>query len=214
MVIIGVDEAGKGPVIGSMFVAAISVTEEADLPEKVDDSKRLSPSRRRELYDSLRSIPDASISVVEISVERIDRCRSMTRLTARTHAEAIDRLDGDDAASGTLDAATDPDRFVPLVEEHLNTNLNLNAEFKADESVDVVAAASILAKEARERHVLELAEQYDVPIGSGYPSDERTIEFLESYVEEHGDLPDCARRSWETSQDILADHRQTGLGDF
>ena len=51
-------------------------------------------------------------------------------------------------------------------------------------------------------------------MGSGYPSDPNTREFLESYVDTHGELPSCARESWSTCEDVLAAAEQTGLGQF
>jgi RNase HII (EC 3.1.26.4) len=74
-------------------------------------------------------------------------------------------------------------------------------------------AASILAKHEREQHVAALREQHG-DVGSGYPSDPVTQTFLEDYVDTHGELPACARRSWQTSQDALNAAAQTELGAY
>jgi len=89
----------------------------------------------------------------------------------------------------------------------------VTAEHGADDEYDLVAAASVVAKVARDAHVETLAEEYG-DVGSGYPSDPTTREFLEGYVGEHGELPDCARASWQTSRDALAAAEQSALGEF
>ena len=66
---------------------------------------------------------------------------------------------------------------------------------------------------ARDDHVASLAETYGA-VGSGYPSDSATREFLREYVSEHGELPDCARASWKTSEDVLAAAEQSALDYF
>ena len=77
----------------------------------------------------------------------------------------------------------------------------------------LVAAGSIVAKVARDGHVAQLAEKYG-EVGSGYPSDSTTREFLREYVTEHGELPACARVSWKTSEDVLAAAEQSALDRF
>ncbi|MFC6772337.1 ribonuclease HII, partial [Halorubrum pallidum] len=51
-------------------------------------------------------------------------------------------------------------------------------------------------------------------LGSGYPSDPATRTFLREYVADHGDVPDCARRSWSTCEDVLAAEAQSALDEF
>jgi ribonuclease HII len=99
------------------------------------------------------------------------------------------------------------------VSKRLDQSVDLRAEHGADEAYPIVGAASILAKVARERHVEELRAEYG-ELGSGYPSDPTTRSFLDSFVSEHGELPDCARGSWQTSQDVLDRLDQATLGDF
>ena len=95
----------------------------------------------------------------------------------------------------------------------LDCDVDLRAEHGADATYPIVGAASILAKVAREDHVEELTAEYG-PVGRGYPSDPQTREFLESFVREHGELPDCARRCWQTSKDVLHALDQSSLSDF
>jgi ribonuclease HII len=84
----GVDEAGKGPVLGSMFAAAV-VTDPAALPGDVGDSKDIAPERREELAAEIREIAGA-VGVAEIPVERIDDDETdMNSLTVAAHVEAL-----------------------------------------------------------------------------------------------------------------------------
>lgn len=115
---------------------------------------------------------------------------------------------------GYLDAGdTDEKRFERRVRNCLEMPATLRAEHGADERYTIVGAASIIAKEAREQHVESLAEKYG-RVGSGYPSDQTTREFLETYVRENHSLPACARTSWGTSRDVLAALDQSTLTEF
>jgi ribonuclease HII len=232
----GVDEAGKGPVLGSMFAAAV-VTDPAALPEDVGDSKDVAPQRREELAAEIRDVARA-VGVAEVTVERIDDDETdMNSLTVAAHAEALaaalDDLDSvpdadaDDPVSGYVDAGdTNAVRFERRVSEGVvdrfsavesdseaGVALDLRGEHGADETYPVVGAASIVAKVERDAHVERLAAEYG-ELGSGYPSDPTTREFLESYVAEHDALPPCARATWKTSRDALAAAAQSSLGEF
>jgi ribonuclease HII len=207
---IGVDEAGKGPVLGSMFAAAVRVDPGA-LPEGVDDSKAIPAERRGRLAERIRSV--AAVAVSEIPVERIDGEADMNSLTVAAHADALDAVaaDGDRAV---LDAAdTDPQRFGERVADRADTDVSVRAEHGADACHPIVGAASVVAKAAREAHVADLAEAYGA-VGSGYPSDPTTRDFLRSYVADHDRLPPCARRSWQTSRDALVAAEQSSLSEF
>ncbi|SDJ35257.1 RNase HII [Halovenus aranensis] len=209
---VGVDEAGKGPVLGSMFVAAVRAEPDV-IPAAVDDSKRLAPARREELADQLREQVDA-VSVVEIPVERIDDPETdMNQLTVDGHAKALDELaQGGDHCY--LDAGdTNAVRFERRVQTSIGADADVRAEHGADETYPIVGAASIIAKSARETHVDGLASEYGA-VGSGYPGDETTRTFLRDYVHERGSLPACARESWQTSRDIMCERDQAALTDF
>ncbi|MFB6084966.1 MAG: ribonuclease HII [Halorientalis sp.] len=210
----GVDEAGKGPVLGSMFAAAVRA-DPAALPDGIDDSKTLAPARREELADRLRGDDRIGVAVAEVPPERIDDPETdMNTLTVAAQAEALDGVarDGD---AGVVDAGdADADRFGRRVADRVGVDVSITAEHGADGTEPLVGAASVLAKIARDDHVAALATEYDREIGSGYPSDPATRSFLREYVADHGDLPPCARRSWATSRDVLAAAEQSALSEF
>ncbi|MFB6087379.1 MAG: ribonuclease HII [Haloarculaceae archaeon] len=209
---LGVDEAGKGPVLGSMFAAAVRA-DPAALPEDVGDSKDIRPERREELAVAIHEAADA-VAVAEISVERIDDpVTDMNALTVAAHADALGEVavDGDE---GYVDAGdTNAVRFERNVADGVAADVDLRAEHGADETYPIVGAASIVAKVNRDAHVAALTAEYG-EVGSGYPSDPATREFLREFVAENECLPDCARASWQTSQDALAAAEQASLTDF
>jgi len=219
---IGVDEAGKGPVLGSMFAACVRAAVD-DLPDGVADSKRLSAERRESLAAGIREAADA-VSVAEIPVERIDDPETdMNDLTVAAHAEALAEAAGDglprDGLPCYLDAGdTNAVRFERRVGDRVDADVDLRAEHGADDEHPIVSAASIVAKVTRDAHVADLAAAYEKrgygDVGSGYPSDPTTRQFLRRYVESEEQLPDCARQSWQTSQDVLASLDQATLEEF
>jgi ribonuclease HII len=211
----GVDEAGKGPVLGSMFAAAVRAPPEA-LPEGVDDSKRLTDERREELADRLRADERVAVGLAEISPARID-AGNMNDLTVAAHAEALSAVvEAGDAGlcdAGDVDAERFADRVADGVTARVDADVTVSAEHGADGVDDLVGAASVVAKSARERHVDALRETFG-EVGSGYPSDPTTRTFLREHVGSTGELPDCARTSWSTCDDVLAAAEQSALGDF
>jgi ribonuclease HII len=213
MVEFGVDEAGKGPVLGPM-VAACVVCAPPAVPEGVDDSKRLAPARREELAARLHEDSAVTVGVARIGVERIDDpATDMNRLTVAAHAEALDAAGVIDEG-GVVDAGdVDEARFARRVTAAATGDPDVTAEHGADERHPLVAAASVVAKVERDAAVAALAEEYG-EVGSGYPSDPTTRTFLRGYVGEHGELPACARASWRTSRDALAAAEQGTLDQF
>ena len=241
---LGVDEAGKGPVLGPMVAAAV-LADPADLPADVDDSKRLSPERREAIDEAIRGSDGVAVGVGFVEPAEIDRPDTdMNTLTVRGQARAVRAaLDGYEAAGEgepnapvrvVADAGdTSEARFARRLGEFVGAEgddqrevggseandlaaVDVEAFHGADESDPVVGAASVVAKVARDARMAAIDDgylEYD-GVGSGYPSDPTTRSFLRAYVADHGDVPDCARRSWATCDDVLAAAEQSGLDDF
>lgn len=210
----GIDEAGKGPALGPMIAACVSAPDESILPVGIDDSKRLTTTRREALARTLRDDERIAIGIGAIEPARIDAPETdMNSLTVAAHAAAArEILDGGE--SGICDAAdVDAERFVRRVSAKLSEGVSLAGEHGADERHTIVGAASIVAKVERDRRVRALEAEYG-EIGSGYPSDPATRAFLSSYVAEHDELPACARASWKTCEDALSAARQGTLAEF
>ena len=211
----GVDEAGKGPVLGPMVAACAFGPEEA-LPGGVDDSKRLAPAERERIAGRLRDHPSVRTGVVHVPPARIDGGADMNSLTVEAHAEAIEDAGVPDGCEGLADAAdVDAARFARRVTDALEGTVTVRAAHRADESSALVGAASVLAKVERDAALARLAVDYEgYDLGSGYPSDPTTRTFLREYVCDRGALPACARESWKTSRDVLAAAEQSVLDAF
>jgi len=214
--ILGVDEAGRGPVIGPMVICGVLARTEAvkTLVELgVRDSKELTPHRRMELRAKVVEAAEAAY-LIEVSPREIDgavRYKRLNRLEAEKMAEIIEKLNPDVAY---VDApSVSPGSFQTLLQRFLKTNVKIVAENYADKRYPIVSAASILAKTRRD----EIVEGYRAvygDFGSGYPSDEATVKFLETYYRTHGSFPDIVRLRWETGKEILKRILQTPLTRF
>ena len=201
--ICGVDEAGKGPVLGPLVVAAVAVDNAKDIQDLgIKDSKQLTPAKRKELANLIKNKFSFAIEIIE--AERVDEYRKQNKLND-LNREAFEKLISKlNPNVAYVDAAdVNEHRFGKQIKEKL-TNENdtdVISMHKADTKIDVVAAASIIAKETRENEIRKLKEEIG-DFGSGYPSDERTIKFLKSFYADNGKWPTGTRKSWKTVKRI------------
>ncbi|ASJ03211.1 ribonuclease HII [Thermococcus profundus] len=200
----GIDEAGRGPVIGPMVIAAAIVDEDkVEELEKlgVKDSKKLSPKRRETLFDEITSLLDDYV-IIKLSPEEIDsREVTLNEFEVENFVRALNSLKVKPDVVYIDAADVKEERFGEEIGKRLDFSAEIVAEHKADDRFIPVSAASILAKVTRDREIEKLKEEYG-EIGSGYPSDPRTRAFLEEYYREHGDFPPIVRRTWKTLKKI------------
>jgi ribonuclease HII len=212
--ICGVDEAGRGPVLGPMVVAAVMVDDERSLKEmQVRDSKKLSPRRREELAIEIERV--AIIELAIIPAEVIDEVRgqmSLNEFEARVFASLIDRLKPDKAYVDAADV--DEKHFHDMISTCLSCTPELFCCHKADDIYPVVSAASIIAKTRRDRLIVDIQKEMMEPIGSGYASDPVTMAFLENWMRENRDYPPHTRRSWATARRVLMLAKNTKLTEW
>ena len=211
--ICGVDEAGKGSVLGPMVIAAVGISSEGILEGiRVKDSKLLCAKERERLYKIIRK--KCLVATVRLDAQQIDIMRrdmTLNEAVARAHAQVIIKLSPDYAYLDACDVNTF--RYAEMVKNHLVLPCEIISEHHADEKFPVVSAASIIAKVTRDRAIATLAKKYGT-IGSGYPSDPVTIHFLNSYIDEHHVPPPISRKSWKTVSAILSKKSQRRLNDF
>jgi ribonuclease HII len=251
-VYLGVDEAGKGPVIGPMVAAAV-LAAPSSLPADVDDSKRLSPERREAMAEAIRERDDVAVGVAFVEPAEIDRPDTdMNTLTVRGQARAVRTALGCSLAAAVdgpvrvvADAGdTSEARFARRLAEFVESEsdglegendglggegddlegedvadrpaVDVEAHHGADADDPVVGAASVVAKTARDARMAAIDADYPEygDLGSGYPSDPATRSFLREYAADRGAVPDCARRSWATCDDVLAAAEQAALDEF
>lgn len=206
MRIAGVDDAGRGAVIGPLVIAGVLIGEK-DLPRLTDmgvkDSKRLSPDKREYLAVKIKALA-VEWRVVKLSPEEIDKVvktgrklHRLNRLEAQTMAKVIETLEPDVAYVDASDVLAD--RFGRHVAEELSFKVKIVSEHKADEKYPIVSAASIIAKVERDRAVSWLRQKYG-NLGCGYPTDPKTLEFLKKWINESGSYPDFVRKSWKPAK--------------
>lgn len=217
--IAGVDEAGRGPMIGPMIICGVLVGPEKipDL-EKIGakDSKLLSPSRRLTLNQRIRVIA-TRVEVRSVSAADIDRLRKHTTLNEIEVAEFVSVVKSLKPQKVYLDAAdVNAERFGNKIGE-LSGISDMGAvivsEHKADSKYPIVSAASILAKVERDRIIDEMHQEFG-NFGSGYPSDPKSIEFVKNLIENEQKLPHIVRKSWDSIRKIRESVEQSTLDSF
>jgi len=206
---LGIDDAGRGPVMGPMILGGclIKKSDQAELKELgVRDSKTLTPKRRAFLAEKVKEI-SISHKLVRIFPDEIDSQKEagvkLNEVEAIAAAEIIDALnDGKEKLDVVLDCpSTNTVAWKDFLISKLKKtdNLNIESKHKADVTNVSVSAASILAKEEREHEVSKIKEEYGSDIGSGYPADPNTIEFLKKNAIKLKDKG-IFRKSWSTYQ--------------
>jgi len=200
----GLDEAGRGCLLGPLVVAGVSVSAAGAKRLReigVRDSKLLSRSQREALYPEILRVANRvhwlGISPGEIDqvVTRGIRLRKLNYLEAVYFARVIDALG---AHRVTVDASDIiPRRFRNDIVANLERPCEVAAFHKADRNFPVVSAASIIAKVERDRAVAQLREEHG-DFGSGYPSDPLTRSFFIERMKRGEELPGYVRRSWKT----------------
>lgn len=202
----GIDEAGKGCVIGPLVVAGVAADREDVLDGLgIKDSKKLSQKRRVEIADEIKK--RCKIEVLKIDAEELDKLmqrKTINEILKDCYAELIRRLKPEVAYVDSPDVI--PERLANELE--LLTSVRVISEHKADEKYLLVAAASIVAKVEREEEIERLKEKFG-DFGSGYASDPKTREVLKLWIEK-GIIPSCVRRKWKTVSNL----RQQTLEDF
>jgi ribonuclease HII len=209
-VLCGVDEAGKGAVLGPLVVAGVVWDGKTnDACPGYRDSKLLSPARREELFaDIISRFPTKTIIISAHDIDIARTRMSMNTLIARAHAEVISSLKPECAYVDACDV--NPIRYRDTVRAYLIEECSIVSEHHADSKYPLVSAASIVAKVTRDEAMRNLAADFG-DIGSGYPSDPATNTFLKDYIKVHRCPPSCSRWSWQTVKGIIAECEQARL---
>ena len=210
----GVDEAGRGPVMGPLVVAAVMVESDAPLRQlNVRDSKKLSPDRREALAPEIEKLCRHEVLVV--SAGDIDARRTemtLNDLEAKLFASVIEKLRPDVVYVDSADV--DEYEFRRAILKELPYECEIVSKHQADDLFPVVSAASILAKVRRDREMRAIEAELHQRIGSGYSHDEETIAFLERWIRERGALPPHTRASWDTAKRLLAQAQGRKIEEF
>jgi len=220
---LGIDDAGRGPVVGPMVLAGclIDVKKIASLKRLgIKDSKQLTPKRREFLAEKIRQKAE-TFEVIIIYPDEIDtkngRGIKLNEIEALASAEIINRINrGYKKIKVVIDC---PSVSIIKWQDFLKTkiknlsNLEVFCEHKADKNHISVSAASILAKSVREKEMHNLKKIYGDGIGSGYASDPLTQKFLNKHAQKHKDNG-LFRKSWVTWKKAYGNLGQKKLDAF
>ena len=213
-IVAGVEEAGRGPVIGPIILAGVSFEEGVDKQLRelgVKDSKELSRQQRDGLEKKIEELAK-DVVIIKVSACKIDGYQrdgvNLNRMETMKFADIINMLSPDCAIVDSPDVK--PERLKLILQKMLKKETELVVEHKADKNHPVVSAASIIAKVNRDREVDKLKVKYG-DFGSGYPHDPLTVTWLKEWK---GPFPEMVRKSWATTDGLIAQKEQRGLFGF
>ncbi len=223
MLKLGIDDAGRGPVIGPMVLAGCLIDEETEKEFKklgVKDSKQLTEKRREFLAEIIRDKAE-TFEVVVISPGEIESQNKngvkLNEVEALACAKIINKINKGFKEMKVIVDCPSPGlenwkRFL-VSKVKIPSNLEVSCEHKADRNHISVSAASIIAKSVREKEMSKLKEKYGKDMGSGYSSDPNTSKFLVKNVKKlnnHG----IFRKTWSTWRNAVAVGEQKKLSEF
>lgn len=198
---LGLDEAGRGSVLGPLVVGGFLVPEAARpalAAAGARDSKELTPAGRAAAYARLRRL--GTPFRLALPPRRIDaavRRGALNRLEAEAFAVIIRRARPDRVIVDACDPVAA--RFGRLLSALSGGRIPIEARHHADRDEPLVGAASIVAKLHRDAEIRRLALRLGSPVGSGYPSDPVTIDYLKGALAAPEPAP-WIRHSWATAQ--------------
>ena len=218
MLIGGIDEAGRGPCFGPMTItlAVAKKEEEAELKAMgVKDSKLVLPNKRKALIEGIKNhILEEKTRIIEPielndmmvihSLNEIEAIHIGQLINEVTHLPDLIYVDSPDAKKGAFEKRIR--KYLDKDKQHIK----IIAENKADTNYVIVGAASIIAKVTRDEKIEQLSKKWG-EIGSGYPSDPKTVKYLKEYVAEHKKIPPFARLFWANVQEELKNIGQQKL---
>ncbi|KAF5826044.1 ribonuclease H-like domain-containing protein [Dunaliella salina] len=217
--VLGIDEAGRGPVLGAMVYAAAVAPESSDLSGRdFNDSKALTAERRDSLFDDISNDPQIGYCAEILSAQFISACmlsrdRVSLNLLAMESTYKIIRSIMDKGYKLTkvfIDTVGDAERYAQRLAQQF-PSLQFTVCPKADALYPVVSAASIVAKVLRDRALesnkKDVGVEEHVQLGSGYPADPHTKAWLRSSLNNVFGFsqPQLVRFSWETANKLVAE---------
>ena len=203
MQVCGVDEAGRGSLVGPLVIAGVSINQSKIKKLKsmgVRDSKKLTSFQREKLYKKIIKFAD-NYYVAKINPPTIDRSvnkHDLNNLEAKYMAKVISKLNPNISYVDSCDV--NPSRFGKKISK-LAKNNNVKSYHHADSRFVIVSAASIIAKVNRDRAIQNLRKKHNIE--SGYPSDPKTKRFVKNYYHNMNKIPNFVRSSWKPVRIML-----------
>ena len=199
MIVCGVDEAGRGSVVGDLCIGCFVVDDTTEYDAK--DSKKVSAKKRASYYAHILET-GLEVSVLRISSQELNEMHengmSLNDMEVWGFTKILNELDIRPDRI-VLDACdTNQERFGLKVCNGLNYDPQVISCHRADSIYKETAAASIVAKYHRELSMDSMKQIYGQDIGSGYPSDTKTIHWLTQYYQTNQSFPSNTRLFWST----------------
>ncbi len=170
----------------------------------IKDSKLLSPKKRQSLFGHIINIAE-SICICRIGIDDIDFHvfkNNLNLLEAEAMAITIGNMKSDKTYVDSCDV--NPSRYQRTICGFLGQHdTRIVSMHHADRLNVVVSGASIIAKVIRDSEISKIRVQYG-DIGSGYPSDKKTIRFVKDWYSQKNEIPPFARKSWKPAQLIVS----------
>jgi len=203
----GVDEAGRGSLFGPIIVAGIcmNTSQQKELRKiGIRDSKLLTPNQRRSLITRLVECSE-SLCVCKLSPSVVDQAvihTNLNLLEAEAMAVVIENILPSTVIVDSCDV--NPIRYRDSIMRFLpfQWRKNIISVHHAEKVSVAVAGASILAKVIRDYEISKIGKEYG-EIGSGYPSDKKTIRFLQNWINNYSVAPTFVRKSWKTMKRFI-----------
>ena len=216
MILGGIDEAGRGSIIGPLVVAGISFdSKEIDRLKdmKITDSKKLQPIKRQTLFKEIILLCK-SVYICKINCITIDKfvaLNQLNKLESKFMTIIANNLDANKIIVDACDVNTY--RFQQEIKKGVkNKSISIYSFHKADLDNIIVSCASIVAKVTRDNEITKIKEKIGKDIGSGYPSDPKTKAFIKDGMELNSlNLKNYIRFSWKPIKQILVQNAQTKL---
>ncbi len=203
MLICGVDEAGRGSLLGPLVIAGVSLKRSKIKKLSsmgIRDSKKLTPAARERLYKKIIEYAD-DYYIARINPKTIDRSvkkHQLNLLEAKYMAKVIAKLKPNISYVDSCDV--NPKRYGKEINKMAKSG-KIRSYHHADSRFVIVSAASIVAKVNRDKTIAKLRKKHD--LGSGYPSDKKTINFVSKYISDKKEIPSFVRKSWKPVQAML-----------
>jgi len=203
VLICGVDEAGRGSLLGPLVIAGVSLKRSKIRKLSsmgIRDSKKLTPAARERLYKKIIEYVD-DYYIARINPKTIDRSvkkHQLNSLEAKYMAKVISKLKPNISYVDSCDV--NPKRYGKEINKMAKRG-KIRSYHHADSRFVIVSAASIIAKVNRDKAIAKLRKEHD--LGSGYPSDRKTINFVSKYISNRKEIPSFVRKSWKPVQSML-----------
>lgn len=217
VLVAAIDEAGRGPVLGPLVICGILIEENKAKDLKslgVKDSKLLTPMQRESMFEKIKkAVKDHKTIIIE--PKEIDSAVESGKKTNLNWLEAdktVEILNQLKPGKAYIDCpSTNIKKYGDYLKRLLKKEIELIIEHKSDTIHVETGAASILAKVTRDREIKKIRKKIRQNIGSGYPSDPITQEFIKKNYKKY---PEIFRKSWATYKALAGSENQKKIDQF